>query len=189
MAGLRKADFALFACCWWPNAQLPKLRILAYLAIWLFLWDDEIDQTSGTLSSSFEAAQCWRDATVETVTYYLGLGEKPSGLSTQSSLIKSFSDIGQALCAHYTLGRLNFCRTTKMEGRLTSIACSAQRWRFLDEVKFFLRESQKEQEIRLAGKLGTVEQYWNCRMGTSAVGVCLAMIESDVRSLLKQRIG
>ncbi|KAL9105600.1 MAG: hypothetical protein Q9227_009258 [Pyrenula ochraceoflavens] len=103
--GLRKADFALFACCWWPNAELSKLRILAYLAIWLFLWDDEIDQTSGRLSDSFEAAQHWRTATVETVTYYLGLGEEPQGLSAQSKLINSFSDIGEALCTHYSRGK------------------------------------------------------------------------------------
>lgn len=103
---LQKADFALFASRWWPNASFSRLRILAYLSIWVFLWDDEIDQTSGSLSGTFEAAQAWRVATVAAITHYLGLGDEPPGLGTKSNLIKSFSDIGEALCDQYTVGKL-----------------------------------------------------------------------------------
>lgn len=85
--------------------ELSRLRIVAYLEIWLFLWDDEIDQTSGSLSGSPEKAQAFRMATIDAVTYYLGLGDEPSGLRAQGNLIKSFSDIGEALRVHYTLGR------------------------------------------------------------------------------------
>lgn len=44
-------------------------------------------------------------------------------------------------------------------------------------MKLFVHESQSEQETCLAGKVETLEQYWECRIGTSAVGVCLAMLE------------
>ena len=101
---LRKADFALFACSWWPNADLPRLRIMAYLAIWLFLWDDEIDQTSGTLAGDFDAAQAWRSDTLNAVTYYLGLCEGPLKPSSRSRLIHSFKEIGEALSVYYSVG-------------------------------------------------------------------------------------
>jgi len=37
--------------------------------------------------------------------------------------------------------------------------------------------SEIEQQVRLSDKLPTVEEYWQCRMGTSAVGVTLAVNE------------
>jgi hypothetical protein len=41
----------------------------------------------------------------------------------------------------------------------------------------YISQSQVEQEIRLRGEIANVEQYWNFRMGTSAVGVAAAAVE------------
>jgi hypothetical protein len=52
-----------------------------------------------------------------------------------------------------------------------------QRQMFLEEMKIYIETTQQEQECRLSGAIPTVEEYWVFRMGTSAVGVCLAVIE------------
>ena len=54
---------------------------------------------------------------------------------------------------------------------------SEQRERLLQEIEFFLQMSAKEQKVSLDEHLPSVEQYIQRRMGTSAVGVCLAMTE------------
>ena len=52
-----------------------------------------------------------------------------------------------------------------------------QRRVLLDELLYFIRMSQTEQEFRLSGIMPSLEQYWGYRMGSSAVGVTLALIE------------
>lgn len=48
----------------------------------------------------------------------------------------------------------------------------------MKEIVFFMNMSEHEQRVRLAGKIPSTEEYWEYRMGTSAVGICLAVIES-----------
>jgi hypothetical protein len=38
--GLLASDFALFGATLWPCASFDSLKIITYLVIWLFLWDD-----------------------------------------------------------------------------------------------------------------------------------------------------
>ena len=49
--------------------------------------------------------------------------------------------------------------------------------RLLNEIEFFINMQAEEQSIALQDSLPTVEQYRQRRMGTSAVGVCLAITE------------
>ena len=41
----------------------------------------------------------------------------------------------------------------------------------------FIQMSEVEQNTRLSGRIPTLNEYWTCRMGTSAVGVCLGMLD------------
>lgn len=47
----------------------------------------------------------------------------------------------------------------------------------MKHMEFFLEKSRLEQAVHLRGTLPTVEEYWSIRLGTSAVGVTLAMNE------------
>lgn len=70
---LEAANFALFTSLWWPDAGLEKLKILTYLIIWLFTWDGEIDEPTGTFSSGFDGAQGYRNNTLQFVRSCPGL--------------------------------------------------------------------------------------------------------------------
>ena len=45
------------------------------------------------------------------------------------------------------------------------------------EMMFFLKMSEREQRVRLSQNVPSVEDYRQCRMGTSAMGVISAIHE------------
>ena len=55
---------------------------------------------------------------------------------------------------------------------------SEQRRSLMKEIEFYIEMAELEQQVQLSGKLPTVQEYRRRRMGTSAVGVCLAITES-----------
>ncbi|KAK6585196.1 hypothetical protein PZA11_001923 [Diplocarpon coronariae] len=52
-----------------------------------------------------------------------------------------------------------------------------QRQNLFEDLKFYIGTTETEQRFHLDGKLPTLKEYWEVRMGTSAVAACLAMIE------------
>lgn len=52
-----------------------------------------------------------------------------------------------------------------------------QRQRFMDELLRFMSHTKHEQDFRLRSEMPTIEEYWSFRMGTSAVGVVVAVQE------------
>lgn len=48
---------------------------------------------------------------------------------------------------------------------------------FVDELIFFIDMCEEEQKFQMTPQLPTVEEYMKRRMGSSAVGVCLATME------------
>ncbi|EHK21849.1 uncharacterized protein TRIVIDRAFT_53145 [Trichoderma virens Gv29-8] len=162
VAKLQSCDFALFASAWWPRAPREQLRILAYLAFWLFIWDDEIDESTGALSNNFVASEKYRLDTMHYVAQTLGLhntsdtDSNKHGFVPLNAIIRSFDVIGEALSQAYNI---------------------EQRKRFLQEMDFFIQKAQVEQKSRLDGRILSLEEYWDIRMGTSAVGVIMAVNE------------
>ncbi|KAF2008694.1 terpenoid synthase [Aaosphaeria arxii CBS 175.79] len=154
LAGLQASDFGLFGATWWPCAPFERLRIVTYLAVWLFTWDDEIDLSDGTMWNEFGAAQSYREQTIAYVRYSLGIDvDKPS---IENRIILNFDPIGAAVRGRYTL---------------------EQRHMFLKEMEFFMEMSEREQILRLSGGIASMEEFWEYRLGSSAVTVCLALNE------------
>jgi len=44
-------------------------------------------------------------------------------------------------------------------------------------MKFYIGTTETEQKFHLDGIIPSLEEYWEVRMGTSAVAACLAVIE------------
>lgn len=105
LQALKDADFALFTACWWPNAAWDELVILAYLSVWLFVWDDEIDMTSSTLGVDYARAEKFRYETVRFVQHCMGFGDEGKEPPVPPNpIIHSFKVIGDAICAVYNEG-------------------------------------------------------------------------------------
>ncbi|MCJ1312340.1 hypothetical protein MMC25_006014 [Agyrium rufum] len=155
---LKKSDFGLFGATWWPRAPFDRLRIVTYLAVWLFTWDDEIDSSLGSLWDEMDHAQAYRAETLRYVAQCLDLpvSDCQSHFEPSSPIISNFLVIGTAIRELYDM---------------------EQRQRFYQEVECFMEMSEREQRLRLNSTLPSIEEFWKYRLGSSAVGICLALQE------------
>ncbi|KAL1594623.1 hypothetical protein SLS60_010384 [Paraconiothyrium brasiliense] len=154
LSALQRSDFGLFGATWWPQAKLDRLKIVTYLAVWLFTWDDEIDLNDGHLWDEFSAAQLYREQTLSYVRYTLGIDASPPAVTNR--IILNFAPIGEACKQVYTLEQ------NKM---------------VYEEMRFFMEMSEREQRLRLSGTIPSIDEFWHYRLGSSAVTVCLALNE------------
>jgi hypothetical protein len=154
LSALQRSDFGLFGATWWPQSKFDKLKIVTYLAVWLFTWDDEIDLSDGTMWDEFGAAQIYREQTLAYVRYALGIDSVPPEVS--NGIILNFAPIAEACKKAYTL------QQNKM---------------VYEEMRFFMDMSEREQRLRLSGTIPSIDEFWHYRLGSSAVTVCLALNE------------
>ena len=184
LSKLQKADIALFAAMWWPRAAWNEYQVVTYLSLWLFAWDDEIDMAVGDLSHNFQAAQKFRDETALFIGYALGFGEGETPPPTRGAIVSDFKVVADALRGVYTRGtcklgftQLPFEIVPDPVYNFTEILTTDQLQDFLHEMQLFLEMAGQEQRYRLTDTIPTPAQYWTCRMGTSAVGICTALNE------------
>ncbi|KAH7389368.1 isoprenoid synthase domain-containing protein [Phaeosphaeria sp. MPI-PUGE-AT-0046c] len=140
-------------------AKHDELTVLLYFAIWLFNWDDEIDEPTGSYADDLDGAERYRSQTIDFVLKSLGLQDQVSSTSfyrAQNKIIASFKDIGEPLARAYSV---------------------EQRHRFMGELYRFMSHTKHEQDFRLRSEMPTIEEYWSFRMGTSAVGIVVAAQE------------
>jgi hypothetical protein len=80
--------------------------VLLFLAIWLFIWDDEIDEPTGAYSGDLASAEQYRTQTIDFALECLGLGTpSPSTLEPTNKIITGFRDIGEQLAKDYSLDK------------------------------------------------------------------------------------
>ena len=93
---------------WWPTAEFRELRIVAFLAIWLFLWDDALDEPTGEYADNFEAAQVYRSETEQFLADCLGLStsKEISTVVTYPAIdgLKGFGMYVKKMLLEYFLG-------------------------------------------------------------------------------------
>ncbi|KAH4215275.1 hypothetical protein HBI40_246280 [Parastagonospora nodorum] len=166
---LQTSDFAFFAATWWPKAGYEELKVLLFLAIWLFIWDDEVDEPAGAYSGDLASAEQYRTQTIDFVLECLGLRSSSRGVPVEpaNKIITSFRDIGEQLAKDFSRD---------------------QRQRFMGEMIRFLEQTKREQQTRLSGNVPGLEEYWSYRMGTSAVGVIVAALEYAMRVRLGESV-
>ena len=74
-----------------------EFGILASLAVWLFPWDDEIDEPTGRLTDDLEASQNHRSDTVRCIEHPLRLEAHENIDKSFHPTIGSFSTVGDVL--------------------------------------------------------------------------------------------
>jgi hypothetical protein len=103
---LKASDFALFAASWWPKANYEELSILLCFSIWLFVWDDEIDEPTGLYSEDLDGAKQYRMRTIDFALKCLDLPGHSRGaefVASRDKIISSFRDVGEPLAKVYTI--------------------------------------------------------------------------------------
>ncbi|KAI2999543.1 hypothetical protein CBS147346_7554 [Aspergillus niger] len=153
---VKGADFPLLACLWWPHASFRKLRVLAFLVVWLIVWDDELDGASQFTAYDLNMGQRFRDETRRFVKASLGLESEDPNNVTENAIIRGFSPIADFIREEYD-----------EEHRLT----------LTEEINFVIHMSKVEQENRLGMDIPSADQYLAYRLGTNLMGVICAATE------------
>ncbi|EMC92457.1 hypothetical protein BAUCODRAFT_78588 [Baudoinia panamericana UAMH 10762] len=148
-------DFPLFGAAWWPDAPLDRLLVTTAFFIWIYAWDDELDNAKGDLCGDFDKAQQFRSQTVDFLRDCLDLPPYTSGMPT-FPLITLLQPSVRLISEAYSL---------------------AQRRRLLDEMLFYIDKTSLEHRLIISNEIPTLDDYWGIRMGTSAIHVTTAMLE------------
>ncbi|EXF74184.1 hypothetical protein CFIO01_07834 [Colletotrichum fioriniae PJ7] len=154
---MSKIDVGLFVSTWYPGVNLERGDILCCVVLWLFTWDDQIDEKGGHLYDNLRAAQVFRRETLEYVQHCLRLSDNEAFRKVPTNhIIAFFKVIGDAVCEAYNRDHREI---------------------LFDEIKFFIETSETEQQRRLSPDLPSTREYIATRMGTGAVNVCLFFID------------
>lgn len=145
---------------------------MAFLVIWLFLWDDELDDPTGSLIADLEGSRLYRLTTIQFVEQTLGLVDHQLVGGELHPFVSSFEPIGEILRQRY-----NVCMYNSQSMFGSQLTCAAQRRRFVAETEIFMKASEDEQHVKLNDEVWTLDAYWPYRLGTSAVAVCIAATE------------
>ncbi|KAK4446887.1 isoprenoid synthase domain-containing protein [Podospora aff. communis PSN243] len=148
----RKVNLPLFCAIWYPRSSLDRLLTMAWFSMWLFLWDDVIEDTAIPSSSSALSAQgkitSLHDRALAYVEYHLGL--VPATIEPETPT--------------------KYCTLFKHAGVELQRDCTVRERRgFYEEVERYMRAVEVESEWVGRRELPGVEEYWEHRLGTSSV--------------------
>jgi hypothetical protein len=105
---MKACDFALFSAALWPQATYERLETMVHFTMWVFMWDDEIDEATGTLFNQLNAADNLRKDALRYVRQCLRINEVEGEFETDNFIIRSFDVIGQAISEVLDRGRAPF---------------------------------------------------------------------------------
>ena len=161
---LKKANLALLIASWYPTASAETLQQITYFVCWMYVVDDAIiDKVSWPgldNAAAFDEASRQLD---EFLRAHLRLDGDTETVLPVSDIeaVNSFAGIGEALCRKYTL---------------------SQRLAFYQAYTLTMAGYRTEQELRIAGRVPTWDEYWTYREGSSCIRMCVAMIEFATES-------
>lgn len=168
---------------WWPRATAKRLQTCTFWFLWLFTWNDEIDQSTSELFSNLENANKFREESFHYVWYCTGMPTEynfrfDSNPPTHK-LIRSLDVIGANLQEVYTKGRSLTRVPQPLLLRNANTTSPDQIMSFVNEIDYYMDCQQREQGRKLTGKIPTNSEYWETRLGTSAVTSMLALNEYE----------
>ncbi|KAK1979087.1 isoprenoid synthase domain-containing protein [Colletotrichum cereale] len=157
----RRANYARFVSLYYPHPGWDQVQTLALYIIWLFCWDDAIDQQgTGDLSNDILRAKTRRDNTIRVLENVLDLAPKFGSDVEFDQADDELKLIGDELKKAYS---------------------HEQRQVFMTQMRRYVGNCHEEQTMRLRGTLPGIESYSELRHGTAAVWTLCALIESNSR--------
>ncbi len=142
---------------------------MSLYTLWLFIWDDDIDESDGQWELS--KLDSMHKTLLEWVSFRLGLteGMKPGvpGPPLPTANAGIFNTVARDMkLAFHEPGRR----------------------RFFDELKFYLDSLLVEQGFLLRRELPSVQTYWDHRLGTSAVHTYSAAAEYMMNGVIPEEL-
>ncbi|KAL1988572.1 hypothetical protein VTN96DRAFT_8967 [Rasamsonia emersonii] len=154
---MQDLDAGSFGSQWFSYASFERIGFMAYICIWLFSWDDDTDNQSSPICYTRRRIAAFCSQTKEFIHHVLtpdasDISQLPG---SDNYIISNFEPIGKPVSAVYS---------------------PAQRELLLQQLNY-VDMALLEQQVLTSRKVHSVEEYLERRMGSSANGVVLALIE------------
>ena len=165
---------------WWPYADLDTLLDLAQFVGCIFTVDGVIDQVSGQGEEKNEAFQALHHGTNIFVEQDLEPCSRAKMLTSTNPIVDSFRVLSVLLCKRYTKGEQGpneEVATQRCKKDRTDSNTIEQCKMFLEEARFTMEMLAVQQQLRVNGKIPTLEEYHTYRQGSCCINAMLALVE------------
>ncbi|KAK3693084.1 isoprenoid synthase domain-containing protein [Podospora appendiculata] len=153
----RNLDLAYFVATWWPKASVENLETMAWMTLWLFIWDDFVEDAAMPDSLSAEGKVEWLHH--QAFSYV----ESELGLSESSQPAKSPT---------------KYCSLFKYAAVGLRDNCSvAVRRQFCDAFRYYMACCETEEVYTRSGAVPDIETYWKHRVGSSGMDMYIVLQE------------
>ncbi|KAK3332958.1 isoprenoid synthase domain-containing protein [Cercophora scortea] len=153
----RNLDLPFFVATWWPKAAVESLETIAWMSLWLFIWDDLVEDAAMPDSLTADGKVKWLHH--QAFEYV----ESELGLSTSLELVASPT---------------KYCSLFKHAAVAMRAGCSAnERRRFCDAFRHYMECCETEEVYRLSGVVPDIDTYWKHRVGSSGMDMYIALAE------------
>ncbi|KAJ7646599.1 isoprenoid synthase domain-containing protein [Roridomyces roridus] len=168
LAGMKQADFSNQIALWCPSAEWEQLMLVTAFTLWLWIWDDEVDEGITIVSRNGDEAREYYAQSREYMQQCLGLKVKPPGSNASiHPNMRLFSLVGDASCKS----------TDKI-----------QRTRFYKELDHYMTMVEVEHELRVGGLIPDTGEYLKVRLGSAGVLLLVAITGYILRIRLPESI-
>ncbi|KAK4201222.1 isoprenoid synthase domain-containing protein [Triangularia verruculosa] len=149
-------DLPLFSSLWYPYASLDRLETATWYSMWIFLWDDVIEESAAPSSGITDKVSWIHQQALRYMEYHLGLSSSTAEPAPPTKYCTLFRHAAEP-----------FRKASSL----------LQRRRLFEELKDYMDGCEVEQEFVRAGELPTLKEYWAHRLGTSSVHTYSALGE------------
>ncbi|KAM4067103.1 terpene synthase family, metal binding domain-containing protein [Hirsutella rhossiliensis] len=162
LPGLKRCDFALLTSL----AAWTELEVAAAFMVWIFVWDDGIDEGDSEVATHEQCARIYCNQSTAYARWALGLARntnKQHGILCQSE---------EPQCSVPTMSLFH-----RMCSGLYLKIDKVQRQRMFQETESYMASTMIEQSNRQSQQVPTPEQYFDMRLVTSGIYPALALFD------------
>lgn len=154
----RRVDLPVFCATWYPRASLDRLETMAWYSMWLFLWDDVVEDSAIPTAANTNTLKVeWlHEQALKYVAFHLGLSGE----------------------AEEPLPPTKYCTLFRHAAAPLREACTVvERARFYAALQEYMECCEVESGYVRRGELPSTGEYWKHRLGTSSVNTYSALGE------------
>ncbi|KAK0642148.1 isoprenoid synthase domain-containing protein [Cercophora newfieldiana] len=155
----RKVNLPLFSAIWYPRSTLDRLETMSWYSMWLFLWDDVVEDTaipSDSCTTELSRITYLHSHALEYVKFHLGLSDNETEPEPPTKYCTLFKHAGENLRRDCT---------------------ERERQKFYETIKEYMTCVEVESRWVAEKELPRVDEYWAHRLGTSSVYTYCALGE------------
>lgn len=150
---------------WYPHASFDRLLTITWFTIWIFLWDDDIEDTATINGSENINLESLHQQALQYIEFHLGL---------------SGSEVEPPPPTKY-------CGLFKHAAEPLRTACTIT-WRreFYQHLAWYMKCCEVEHRFVSSDSLPTASEYWEHRLGKSSIDTYSALAEYVFPSIFAQ---